>query len=496
MAFESGDVLGSYRLLRPIGIGGMGRVFEAEHLALGVRRALKVFECESAHADFLRKRFLAEGRTLAVLDHPRVVKVHDLAVDPATETPYFAMDLILSPSGEPRTLEDERNAGLDEERVLGWVRDVCEGLDAVHRHGVVHRDIKAENVLIGPDGRAVLSDFGISRIFDDGLRKRLGVTMTMPLDAASALRLGTERYMAPELGRGEAEASPETDAWALGVLVFRLLTGFWFEAENRARCLKLLDDYDLDWRRLVSRLCAEDPSSRRDPSGLMRLLDGGLARSCGEHGEAGVRERGGGRGWLLAASLALVCGLAIVAAFVLPRPSDEEAQSRRQASFAGYDAELCAGDLPGADRALSRLLNDFIVRSREGSAGPSSLSPDALDRCANVVDWAESCPAILAQRGMAARLLALSDEILRRRLESDPGADVSSDRQRKLRLVRKFVAENADNHGNSDWVLEMLRRTGLDVSVEAYQSVAGDSILRSRVAPGLLESWLRRIKER
>ena len=81
--------IGAYRIIRQLGAGGMGRVYEAEHVALGVRRALKVFDTKSEHAEFLRKRFVAEGRILADLQHPRIVRVYDLVVDDDSGLAYF-----------------------------------------------------------------------------------------------------------------------------------------------------------------------------------------------------------------------------------------------------------------------------------------------------------------------------------------------------------------------------------------------------------------------
>ena len=114
--FELNRVVGSYRVIRVLGSGGMGVVYEAEHLELKVRRALKVFAVGGEHAALHRKRFLSEGKMLAALDHARVVRVHEFDVDAVSGRPYFVMDLVLSPDGRPRTLEDERIAGVEESR--------------------------------------------------------------------------------------------------------------------------------------------------------------------------------------------------------------------------------------------------------------------------------------------------------------------------------------------------------------------------------------------
>ena len=117
MNLEPGYRIGAYKVVRPLGQGGMGAVYEVEHERLG------------------------------------------------THLPYFVMDLVLAADGWSRSLADIELDGLDEDRIFGWFRDLAVALDYVHAQGVVHRDVKLENVLIGEDGQAVLSDFGISRFF-------------------------------------------------------------------------------------------------------------------------------------------------------------------------------------------------------------------------------------------------------------------------------------------------------------------------------------------
>jgi len=235
----------------------MGEVYEVRAVD-GAVFALKVFANKGEHADFLKKRFLAEGRLLARLNHPRLVKVHRLSVDEASGRPYFTMDLVLGPAGVPQTLEDvRRERSCDEACVAAIYSDLREGLVYLHSNGIVHRDVKLENVLVDSAGHAVLSDFGISRIFDDRLRKELAVTTTMAGEHAPIM--GSFGYLAPELKRTEP-ATPASDAYALGVLVFRLLTGVWYEADSTA--WDLLAGFDPAWTNLLTRLLDEDPSRR------------------------------------------------------------------------------------------------------------------------------------------------------------------------------------------------------------------------------------------
>ena len=258
--------IGPYRFVRLLGKGAMGAVYEVVHEHLGVHRALKLFRTDGRNADFLRKRFLAEGKLLARLDHSRLVRVHDLSFDEADGTPYFTMDLVTSPSGQPLNLADAQDAkgGTSEERLAGWYGDMCEALNAIHAAGIVHRDIKPENVLVGKDGRAVLSDFGISRILDAQLREDIALTRTIatgePLNERRIL--GTVMYLAPEVRLGGVP-TPASDYYALGMTFFRLLTGLWYEPGGNA--FELLAPFDPAWKPLFTALLAQDPSKRPLP---------------------------------------------------------------------------------------------------------------------------------------------------------------------------------------------------------------------------------------
>lgn len=262
---EAGSILGAYRIIRPLGHGGMGRVYEAEHVELRVRRALKLFGTESEHGGLLRRRFVAEGRMLADLRHPRIVRVYDFAFDPATGAPYFAMDLVLAPSGEPQTLADACACGADEERIAGWFRDICEGLAYIHSKGVVHRDVSLDNVLVGADGRAVLTDFGIAKVIGEEYRRRIDITKTVPLADGVRLNWGKGLYMAPELVVG-GEATPASDAYALGVLLFRLLAGSWYTSDTHLA--DALAGFAYNWHEVIARLCAKAAATRLGADGI------------------------------------------------------------------------------------------------------------------------------------------------------------------------------------------------------------------------------------
>ena len=264
MTLEPGAIFAGWRILAEIGSGGIGTVYEAEDAA-GGRFALKVFSLDHGNVEFLRKRFLAEGRILAALDHPRIVRVRASGIEAEAGSPYLAMDLVRSASGTVRTLEDERSDGrVTEARAWTWYRDLRAALEYCHAHGVIHRDLKLENALVDATGHAVVTDFGIARIADERKRRELAITTTFIEGETTGTRpvMGTYWYLAPELRRG-GEATPASDRYALGVLLFRLLTGMWYEPGTKA--FDLLAPYANGWRMLIPALLSDDPSRRVFP---------------------------------------------------------------------------------------------------------------------------------------------------------------------------------------------------------------------------------------
>ena len=270
MTFEPGQKIGSYRIIRLLGEGGMGAVYEVEHEQLGVHYALKAFTLENGHVNVLKNKFLAEGKVLARLHDPHLVHVFDLNFDEATGTPYFVMELVLSGDGRPRTLSDVNTAELDEDCVLQWFAELASVIDYIHKQGVVHRDIKLGNVLLSSDGHVVLSDFGISRLFSERLRSDVKAVNTMVSEATTVARfvMGTQGYMAPEFARGE-EATPAADSYSLGVMFVYLLTGIWYEPGSKV--FKLLETLEYRWIDVLPRLLSMDPTER--PTNLSELVE-------------------------------------------------------------------------------------------------------------------------------------------------------------------------------------------------------------------------------
>jgi len=259
--FEAGSVVGNYRVIRLLGQGGMGTVYEVEHLELGTHYALKTFtfdsEDDAAHA--LKTKFLEEGKLLARLKHSNLTHVFDLGFEEKTQMPYFVMDLVVYGDGDTYTVEDIELQDIDEDLVYKWFGQLASALDYIHGEGIVHRDIKPSNLLVDKDLNVVLTDFGISRIFGSKIKSEVEATRTMVTKTGRGkLVLGTEHYMAPEVAEG-GEATPQADAYALGVMLLRWLTGFYYGDNPGA--ISLLSQKKYHWLGVISQLLA--PANRR-----------------------------------------------------------------------------------------------------------------------------------------------------------------------------------------------------------------------------------------
>jgi serine/threonine protein kinase len=259
----------------------MGAVYEVEHTKLGMHYALKAFVLETGDfAELFQKRFQAEGRILARLQHPNIVRVFDLNVDPNTRTVYYVMNLVLYKDGEAYSLDDLEQGGADEEHIVAWFRQLCDALSYVHSNGIVHRDIKPANILIAPGRHVVISDFGISKVHDEKLRTDIEVSKTYATGEQVKFVMGTAGYMAPEILEGE-ECTPSSDVYSLGVVFFRLLTGVKYErylATGQNNALKLLDYFEYNWKDILPKMLAEDPKDR--PQDL-KALAGELVSNSG-----------------------------------------------------------------------------------------------------------------------------------------------------------------------------------------------------------------------
>ncbi len=202
-----GQQLGPYELQSKLGAGGMGVVYRATHRRLGQARAIKVLPAALAHDETFLQRFEREARLSSELRHPNIVMIFDIAEDQGVN--YIVMELL-----DGRSLHEviRKDGPLPIERSVVLLRQLAGALDFAHARGVVHRDIKPGNALVGDTDHLTLVDFGIARAAE-------GTRLT---EASS--RIGTAEYMAPE-SITDGDSGPGTDLYALGVIAYEMLTG-------------------------------------------------------------------------------------------------------------------------------------------------------------------------------------------------------------------------------------------------------------------------------
>ncbi len=212
-ALTPGDRVAQYTIVRIIGTGAMGLVYEAQQERPSRTVALKIVRSGVSSAS-LRRRLEHEAAALARLQHPGIAAVYETGLDEEAGAPFFAMELV---RGEPLT-QDAARRGLSVEARVELLASICDALQHAHQRGVIHRDLKPSNILVDEGGRARVLDFGIARI-------------TAP-DAAQAIRtlpgqvIGTLAYMSPEQAAGDPEAiDARADIYALGAIAHELLAG-------------------------------------------------------------------------------------------------------------------------------------------------------------------------------------------------------------------------------------------------------------------------------
>lgn len=198
---------GRYQLLSRVAIGGMGEVWQATDLVIGRTVAIKILKDEYLGDPGFLERFRAEARHAALVNHEGIANVYDYGEEEGSA--YLVMELV---PGEALSTILERERVLPADQVLDYVAQTASALHAAHQAGLVHRDIKPGNLLITPDGRVKITDFGIARIADQ-----------VPLTATGQV-MGTVQYLSPEQASGHP-ASPSTDVYSLGIVAYEALAG-------------------------------------------------------------------------------------------------------------------------------------------------------------------------------------------------------------------------------------------------------------------------------
>jgi serine/threonine-protein kinase len=211
---EPGSVVGDYIVYDLIALGGCGAVYRAEHRVLGRQAAVKILHADLASSAEMLQRFLREARTVNVIKHPNIVDIYDFG-ELKDGRPYFVMEYL---AGETLGELVDRHGCFSPAEALRLIEPICSALQAAHDAGVIHRDVKSNNVMVLGDwreGRLKLLDFGVAKLTQPETDNS-GMT-------TSGRRLGTPSFMAPEQFSA-VKIDSRVDVYALGVLLFQMLT--------------------------------------------------------------------------------------------------------------------------------------------------------------------------------------------------------------------------------------------------------------------------------
>src|SRR5438046_3081256 len=278
LATRLSQALGSsYTLEGEIGRGGMGVVFNARDERLKRQVAIKVVPPEVAFREEIRRRFVREAETAARLSHPHIVPIHSVGESPDGLV-YFVMAYV---DGESLGAQLKRRGRLPPDESRRIMQETADALAAAHALGIIHRDVKTDNILLeGSRGRVVVTDFGIAKAHSSTTG---GATLT-----ATGVAIGTPAYMSPEQCAGDREIDGRSDLYSLGTVAYHMIAGAApFSGGNtpsimmrqvmeqpealRLRRAEVPDDLE----QIVMRLLEKDPANRfSDGAALVAALDG------------------------------------------------------------------------------------------------------------------------------------------------------------------------------------------------------------------------------
>lgn len=386
-----GSHLGDYQILCRLGRGGMGTVFEAVQTSLGRHVALKVLHPQLARMPRAVTRFRTEARAAAGLRHDGIVPIFEVAEVDGYH--LFSMELVEGVSLDQRLDRDDLGLGAamsSRQRAAALVvACVAEALDHAHRNGLVHRDVKPQNILLADDGRVLLVDFGLAVPRGDGA------------DGAPACE-GTPRYMSPEQRMG-ASVGPATDIYACGLVLAELLsrcrpfdeltTSELMDASGRSVIPRIPEGVG-DLAAICRRCLAEDPAARYGTAGalaadLRAYLDGRPVRAA-RPSWARRASLWVGRHRAITACLALAIGLAIAAPFAL-RGADD----RSRAAADAEDAAL------RATHQLVQTLRQRLAADEQPEPGSDRQLAAAAELCREGLKRTADQPHLLRQFGSA-----------------------------------------------------------------------------------------------
>lgn len=455
--------IAGYRLLRPLGRGGMAVVYLAVQLSLDREVAIKVMAHEASIDAERAERFEREARIIARLEHPSIVGIHEVGRTQEGR-PYYVMPYLA------RGDLAQRDLSSDEGQILDVLAALLDALGYAHARGIVHRDVKPENVLFDSGGRPQLADFGIALS-----RRNVNARIT-----TDGLAMGSGGYMSPEQARGE-DVDGRADLYSVGVLTYELLTGELPFRGSDPLTLALMHAQSpvprlppalAHWQAFVDRAMAKDPRRRfRNAHATQRALDALAARSL-----SGLNLR---RIWLQARAqplrsppVLLLAGLCLSLVFVVLLGE------RRQDSTAAITEHIPVQTVPMLDdeaqEAIQRRMDEAALQLARGelvtpagaNAAESYLAvlqadpsrEDALIGLDAVFDG-------LSQRAVAALGQGRDDDALARVEEA------------------RLLADSARLHGRPGWqrfsgALGALMRERIEANLQALDRDGAEALLR------------------
>ncbi len=394
LSLESGKMVGPYRLDRLLGVGGMGQVWAGRHGETDRAVALK-FVRKDVLTPETRRRLMKEARASRAIQHPAVVPVEDV-LESDDGGPALVMELL---SGKPLSAFPKPTEARE---LAGLLRPVAEGLAAAHRAGVIHRDVKPENIFVTDSGEVKIIDFGIAKelTIDEQTARSLG-TQTGTI-------VGTPQYMSPEQAFAEKDIDHRTDIWSLGLVLYEYASGVLpTQADSFGQVLKIL------LSTAIPKLRAEMPDAPRD---LAILVDRMLRREREE------------------------------------RPRDMDEVAGILAAVAGSEPDAEQGLILRVDDADS---NDaWLATEANGASVPRPRTRGDVDRTGEQISH-YAIRSKLGQGGMGI-VYAAEDVRLRRKvaLKLLPAAFMAS-HDRRQRFLREARSASAVQHANVATVFDI-----------------------------------------
>lgn len=466
-----------YRILRTLGMGGMSTIHLGEQRSLRRQVAIKVMLPEALTDEVSRRRFENEARTIARLEHPHIVGIHEVGRT-RDGLPFYVMPYL------PRGHLGQRDFTGDHDRIRAILRALLSALAYAHARGVIHRDVKAENVLFDEAERPLLTDFGIA------LRRGYGSRVT-----SAGMAVGSTAYMAPEQARG-TEVDFRADLYSVGVLTWEMLTGSL--PFNAADALSMAVMHAQDpiprlppalrhWQGFIDRAMAKSPSRRfRDAQQMLAALDriprrsgrSGIPLRARLHGGLAVLRKLPPAAWI-AAAVVLAAGIGIASRSGDGRDGFFRPQATVDAAAPGQAVIASAEDamLRAAPESTAELL---IVQAEQQLRAGRLVSPEGNNAHDSLLAAWESDPGHLRLSPTVDRLIAA--------IGDDAARQIRDDRDDRARALLTSATRLAERTGRADGKAMQALRAGVVAALTARVDRAAADFDREAALRGLADA--------